>query len=115
MAASQARLLTITARIHDVEYQSQAIQNAKVQLSTQSDQVYNKYLEALNDTTLTMAAIDPNSGAKSTMTATFNNLCSINRLTPAAGGANYALVTNKGQLILPDDVLEGYLNFIDDV
>ena len=34
MAASQARLLCITARIHDVEYQAQAIQNAKLQLAT---------------------------------------------------------------------------------
>ena len=45
MAASQARLLCITARIHDVEYQAQAIQAAKVQLATQSDQVYQEYLE----------------------------------------------------------------------
>ena len=44
MAASQARLLTITARMHDVEYQAQSIQNAKIQLSTQSDQIYQNYL-----------------------------------------------------------------------
>ena len=115
MAASQARLLAITARIHDVEYQSQAIQNAKVQLSTQSDQVYQDYLEALDATTLTLSSIDPVSGAQSTMTATFNNICSINRLTPATGNANYAMVTSKGQLILPDDVLEGYLNYKEDI
>ena len=53
MAASQARLLAITARIHDVEAQAQAIQNAKIQLSTQSDQVYNNYLEALDAAVLT--------------------------------------------------------------
>ena len=115
MAASQARLLSITARIHDIEYQSQAIQNAKVQLSTQSDQVYNDYLEALNATTLTLNSIDPESGVQSTMTATFNNICSINKLTPASDSANYALVTNKGQLILPDDVLEGYFDYKDTV
>lgn len=115
MAASQARLLAITARIHDVEYQSQAIQNAKVQLSTQSDQVYQEYLDALSATTLTMESIDPASGEKSTMTATFNNMCSINKLTPASGNANYALVNNKGQLILPDDVLEGYLNYKEEI
>ncbi len=113
MAASQARLLTITARIHDVEYQSQAIQNAKVQLSTQSDQVYQEYLEALDATTLTINAIDTASGATSTVAATFNNLCSINKLTPASGNANLALVTNKGQLIVSDNILEGYLDFKD--
>ena len=53
MAASQARLLTITARLHDVEYQAQSIQNAKISLATQQDDVYQKYLDALDATTLT--------------------------------------------------------------
>ena len=52
MAASQARLLSITARIHDVEYQAQSIQNAKLQLATQEDRIYTEYNEALNATTL---------------------------------------------------------------
>ena len=60
MAASQARLLTITARMHDVEYKAQSIQNAKIQLSTQSDQVYQEYLEALDATTLTVDDINGN-------------------------------------------------------
>ena len=111
MAASQARLLSITARIHDVESQAQALQNAKVQLSTQSDQAYNNYLDALNATTLTLNAIDTKSGATSTVAANFNNLCSINKLTAATNNANFALVTNKGQLIVSDDVFEGYLDF----
>ena len=68
MAASQARLLTITARMHDVEYKAQSIQNAKIQLSTQSDQVYQEYLEALDATTLTVDDINGN-----TITANFNN------------------------------------------
>ena len=73
MAASQARLLTITARLHDVEYKAQSIQNAKIQLSTQSDQVYNEYLEALNATSLTIT--DSN---KNLIQANFNNLCGEN-------------------------------------
>ena len=47
MAASQARLLTITARMHDIEYQAQSIQNAKIELATQSDEVYQEYLKTL--------------------------------------------------------------------
>ena len=114
MAASQARLLCITARIHDVEFQSQAIQNAKVQLATQSDQVYQEYLEALDAKTLTMLSIDPQSGVQSTISATFNNMCSIKRLTPASSNADYALVNNKGQLVLPDDIVEKYYDAKDD-
>ena len=88
MAASQARLLTITARMHDVEYKAQSIQNAKIQLSTQSDQVYQEYLEALDATTLTVDDINGN-----TITANFNN---------------YALRTSNGQLIVEDDVKDAY-------
>ena len=53
MSASQARLLTITARLHDVEYQAQSIQNAKIQLATQEDKIQQEYLDALDATTLT--------------------------------------------------------------
>ena len=72
MAASQARLLTITARMHDVEYQAQSIQNAKVQLATKSDEVYQDYLEALDATTLTVKDYNGN-----TISANFNNLFGI--------------------------------------
>lgn len=109
MAASQARLLTITARIHDVEYQAQAIQNAKVQLATQSDQVYNEYLEALDATSLTVSVLNSD-GSKSKMAATFNNLCSVNSVTPA-GGENYAFLNKRGQLIVTRDIFEGYERF----
>ena len=54
MAASQARLLTITSRIHDVEYQAQSVQNAKIALATQSDEVYKDYIAALDQTTFTV-------------------------------------------------------------
>ena len=60
MAASQARLLCITARIHDVEYQAQSIQNAKTQLATLSDAAYQEYLRELEDTTLTISGFDGN-------------------------------------------------------
>ena len=100
MAASQARLLTITARMHDVEYKAQSIQNAKIQLSTQSDQVYQEYLEALDATTLTVDDINGN-----TITANFNNLVGKNGVET---GNNYALRTSNGQLIVEDDVKDAY-------
>ena len=109
MAASQARLLAITARIHDVEYQAQSIQNAKVQLSTQSDQVYNEYLKALEDSTLVINSLSPD-GSTSLIVANFNTLCSKNRVTPADGSV-YALRDDRGRLVVEQDVLEGYEEF----
>lgn len=110
MAASQARLLCITARIHDVEYQAQAIQAAKVQLSTQQDQIYEDYMAALDATTLTINAMNTKTGEKSTITATFNNLCSRKRVT-AADGSNYALRNSQGYLVVEDEIEEGYYQF----
>ena len=109
MAASQARLLTITARIHDVEYQAQSIQNAKVQLATQSDQVYNEYMEALDAQTLTISTIGAD-GSKSRISATFNNLFSSNRVRPA-DGSTYALRNERGLLVVENAVYEAYENF----
>lgn len=106
MAASQARLLAITARIHDVEYQAQAIQNAKVQLATQSDQVYNEYLEALDATSLTVKDWQGN-----TVLATFNTLCGKNAVDSTY---QYAIKDEKGRLILQDDIKDAYDNYIDD-
>ncbi len=106
MAASQARLLTITARLHDVEYKAQSIQNAKIQLSTQSDQVYQDYLEALDATTLTVSDISGN-----LITATFNTLCGINAVDT---GNQYALRDSNNRLIVSDEIKDGYDKFIAD-
>lgn len=100
MAASQARLLTITARMHDVEFKAQSIQNAKIQLSTQSDQVYQEYLEALDATTLTVSDFNGNP-----ITANFNNLAGKNAVET---GNNYALRNSNGQLIVEDEVKDAY-------
>ena len=113
MAASQARLLTLTARIHDVEYQAQSIQNAKVQLATQEDSVYREYQDALDASTLTFTKIDPNSAQQSVVAATFNNLFSSNRALPANGNT-YALFDSKGRIIVDRELAEGYEDFKDE-
>ena len=92
MAASQARLLTITARMHDVEYQAQSIQNAKIQLATQSDEVYQDYLEALDATTLTVKDSNGN-----TISANFNNLWGRNAVDTVIN--KYAIQDEHGNLI----------------
>ena len=101
MSASQARLLTITARIHDVEQQAQSIQNAKIELSTKSDQVYQEYLAALDDTTLTVQMAGATESR--TVTATFNNLCSRDRLQ-TSNGTFYGLRDRHGRAIVEREV-----------
>ena len=104
MAASQARLLTITARMHDVEYQAQSIQNAKIQLATKSDEVYQDYLEALDATTLTVKDYNGN-----TISANFNNLFGIDAVDTKN---KYTLFSEDEQIVVEDDIAEGYNTFV---
>ena len=103
MAASQARLLTITARLHDVEYQAQSIQNAKTQLATQSDEVYQAYLEALDATTLTVKDYDGN-----IITANFNNLWGRNAVDTKY---QYAIRDDHNRLVVSEDIKQAYDNY----
>ncbi len=48
LAASQARLLSLTARMHDIEYKAQNLEAQKLQMANQSQQVYKEYEDALN-------------------------------------------------------------------
>lgn len=50
MAASQARLLTITARLNHIELESQNLSNAKIRLSDNTQRASDKYIKALNKT-----------------------------------------------------------------
>ena len=101
MSASQARLLTITARLHDVEYQAQSIQNAKIQLATQEDKIQQEYLDALDATTLTYKT---NNGY---VAANFNNLCGRENITDNT----IALRDENGSLIVPEEIYKGYMEF----
>ena len=64
MSASQARLLSITARMNDVEYKSQQIANTKIRLSDESEQVANAYTKALNKQKFTYTDYSSGSAVK---------------------------------------------------
>lgn len=50
MSASQARLLSITARLSNTELQAQQIMNSKIRLASESEYINQQYLEALDQT-----------------------------------------------------------------
>ena len=77
MAASQARLLSITARMHDVEFKAQNIMNQKIALATQKDAVYEDYLAALDAKKIQVAYYGVN-GTNDFRDVTFESLCSFN-------------------------------------
>ena len=112
MAASQARLLMLTSRLHDVELKAQQLQNAKLQLSTQQDAVYEDYQKALDATTLTAHFTDRTSGAQSDVAATFSNLFSLGAAADDQITSNYILVDSRDMVVVDDDVYEGYQNYL---
>ena len=106
MAASQARLLTITARLHDVEYQAQSIQNAKLALATKQDEVYQKFLDATSATTLVAKDYQGN-----LITANFSNLCGADGtslVVPNSKNGMYVIFNDRCKLVVPDDIAEAY-------
>ena len=77
MAASQARLLTLTSRLHDVEYKAQNIESQKIALATQQDELYQTYCDAL-DAKKIQVAFNTDNGGSSYKDATFANVCCYN-------------------------------------
>lgn len=97
LAASQARLLTLTARLADNELRSQTINNAKMRLSTESSQASENYINALNDATLkfTNYGLD---GTEKTQNLSFNALTAY-----SSYNTQYGLINAAGQLLVSED------------
>lgn len=94
ISASQARLLTITARLTSNEYESQQISNAKMRLATQSEQASSDYIAALNSTQLLFTTYDSSGAA-------VNNTLTPNVLYQYADMKNqYAIVNSSGQIMV---------------
>lgn len=75
LAASQVRLLQLTSRQHRIEYQAQKIQAQKLQLSNESDTVYNNYMRALDAKKVQYKYVETD-GTVSYKDATFNAMFS---------------------------------------
>lgn len=107
MAASQATLLTITSRLHDVEYKAQNIENQKIALATQKDELYQAYCDAL-DAKKIQVAYNNGDGTKSFIDASFSTLChySEDRF------AQYSLRNSKtGKVIVDQETLDVWTDF----
>ena len=77
MSASQARLLTLTNRLHDIEYKAQNIQAQKLALATQQDALYQEYCDALDAQNIMVARFD-DAGNKSFVKASYASACTYN-------------------------------------
>lgn len=97
LAASQARLLTITARLADNELRSQTINNAKMRLATQSAQASDEYVSALNCSQM-MFNNTTDAGLAQTQALTFNALTQFSQYNN-----QYGLVNSSGQILVSEE------------
>jgi len=74
LSASQARMLSLTARLSDLELRAQTISNAKIRLSDQSEGASKKYSDALDKQTMKVYSGLQSNGTSSYVDATVKNL-----------------------------------------
>lgn len=92
LSASQARLLNLTARMHDIEYKAQNLEAQKLQMANESQQVYSEYETALNKTKIQQKGISE-SGA-----TIFKNITAQTLKNDGGYSFEVAVGTSKGKV-----------------
>ncbi len=106
MAASQARLLSITARLTDNENNGQALSYSKQRLADETEQVNAAYIEALAATKLTV--LTGFNGSIPNYTDISYAL--MTGYETVACGKQYVITNNKGAVLVTKDVARAFEN-----
>ena len=85
LSSSQARLLTMTARMHQIEHRAAHLEAMKLQMANESKRVYDEYLDALEQTKIQVKTITSDGSA------TYRDLTNYEDFTKAG----FALVYNN--------------------
>lgn len=104
MAAGQARLLSITSRMSDNELRAQIINNQKMRLATESSQVSEAYVSALNQSQMMFTNYDADNNT-SYQQLTFNSLTTYNPYNN-----QYGLVNASGQILVSERDASNFQN-----
>ena len=73
LSSSQARLLSLTGRMHDIEYKAQKLEAQKLQLANETRRVNEDYLNALEAIKIQRRTLSAD-GSSTYVDATYNNL-----------------------------------------
>ena len=104
MSAAQARLLTITQRINNNELSAQSITNAKTRLSMDTQEISEKYVQALDKEQLNYTYYDAQ-GNKTTQRLTAALLTQYGELKN-----QYVIVNSYGQAMVSEEEAENFKN-----
>ncbi len=106
MAASQARLLSITARLTDNENSGQSLSFTKISLANQTEQLNADYNEALNQTKLTV--LTGFNGSQEVYEDI--NYTLMSGYGKIAGGLQYCVTDTKGKVLVTSEQAEAFIN-----
>lgn len=104
LASSQARLLSMTARLSNNEFEQQSIAYSKQRLSQSSEQVNDQYLDALNKTKYQVLT-GYNGTEPSYADLTYNQLTGCNSI---ANGKQYLVKNNKGKVLVSSTIAKAF-------
>ena len=115
LSSSQARLLNLTARMHQIEYKAAKLEAQKLQMANESRRVYDEYLDALDATKVQIKTIN-NKGSFDYIDATYNNLLAAGYRISVVPGFDSLLPRISSAKLLNDivpitdsaDIPEGY-------
>src|SRR5574344_3041850 len=106
MAASQARLLSITARLSNSEFQIQEMLNQKLNITDQSDLITKEYEQSLQNKKMVMN-ITTTSGVDQ-VDLSYKELTKYNQSSPD----NLFIVTDtSGKVVITADMLKSYQSY----
>ena len=103
LAASQARLLSITSRLSDNELRSQTITNAKMALATQTSNASSQYMDALSATQLMFSTYDASGNKMS------QQLSAVSLSTYAELKNQYGVINTAGQIMVSETDAANYM------
>lgn len=95
MSASQARMLSLTARMADLEFSAQSISNSKIRLSQESQDATKTYQDALNEQKLVVNNGTANIDATAYNLSTYNAISSTDKQRFLTDSSGKILVTEK--------------------
>lgn len=109
LSASQARLLSLTSRMSDLELRGQALQNVKVRLSDEGTEASEAYSRALDKQTLTVFSGVDGDGNKTYTDATAENLTTYDPNSIIDDKQRF-IKDSQGRLIVSNEVAQAYNN-----
>ncbi len=104
LSASQARLLTLTTRISDLELQAQQISNEKIRLSSDTEKITSKYSNSLNQQKFRLLNDISTSGTYNYIDMTYNSLTGSG--SPLLN--QYAVTDSRGNILVTAEMADAF-------